>query len=58
MDKSEINRLLEGLSMHYSPEKTEDDYRKILQSMTSNNVLIDKAMKIWEKSLNELESTE
>jgi ribosomal protein S6E (S10) len=53
--KDRVDFLLSQLNKHYDPEKTEYDYRKILQGMTNNSDLIDLAMKAWEKNIIDIE---
>ncbi|HEX9252310.1 MAG TPA: hypothetical protein VF870_08715, partial [Ignavibacteriaceae bacterium] len=43
------------LNEQYSPEKTEEDYRLFLQSITNDSNLIDTILKAWTKVLASLE---
>lgn len=44
--------LLSRLNNYYSPDKTEDDYRKILQGMTNNRDLVESTLKSWMGALS------
>jgi hypothetical protein len=45
--QDKVSFLLSRLNNYYSPDKTEDDYRKILQGMTNNRELVDLTLKTW-----------
>lgn len=45
--QDKVSFLLSRLNNYYSPDKTEEDYRKILQGMTSNRELVDLTLKSW-----------
>ncbi len=47
--------ILARLSREYSPEKTEEDYENIIKSMTSSRDLFDLSLKIWRRTLVDLE---
>jgi len=56
LTRKKIEYLIYKLSRVYTPEKTEEDYEKILQELTRDSILIDVTLKAWEKILKELES--
>ena len=45
--QDKVSFLLSRLNNYYSPDKTEDDYCKILQGMTNNRELVDLTLKTW-----------
>jgi hypothetical protein len=49
--KDKIDYLLQKLTEQYSPEKTEEDYRQDLQSLTRNSDLIDMTLRAWAEAL-------
>lgn len=51
-DQDKISFLLSRLNNYYSVDKTEDDYRKILQGMTNNRNLVDSTLKAWMNALS------
>ena len=53
--RRKIEYLIYQLSRAYTPEKTEEDYEKILKGLTSDSILIDVTLKAWAKILKGIE---
>lgn len=50
-----LGPILARLNQEYSSDKTEEDYEKIILSMTSSRDLSDLALKIWRRTLADIE---